>query len=146
MAYSSARERAAQTPSTGLRHRSLEEGAGKRWSECEGSVKYSLHSSPFQSSGAVWKSRWPSWAPVPNKPTVSVDVKQHFNIPHFLESPFRSVLFQTATLGLQLQPPPHCRLPTRRWSLVEVILTAGGRRKTGTRTSALCRVVTVYIL
>ena len=30
-----------------------------------------------QSSGAVRKSRWPSWAPVPNKPTVSVDVKQH---------------------------------------------------------------------
>ena len=30
-----------------------------------------------QSSGAVWESRWPSWAPVPNKPTVSVDVKQH---------------------------------------------------------------------
>ena len=27
----------------------------------------------------VWKSRWTSWAPVPNKPTVSVDVKQHFN-------------------------------------------------------------------
>ena len=23
------------------------------------------------------KSRWPSWAPVPNQPTVSVDVKQH---------------------------------------------------------------------
>ena len=23
------------------------------------------------------KVRWPSWAPVPNKPTVSVDVKQH---------------------------------------------------------------------
>ena len=32
-----------------------------------------------RSSGAVWKSRWTSWAPVPNKPTVSVDVKQHFN-------------------------------------------------------------------
>ena len=32
-----------------------------------------------QSSGAVWKSRWPSWAPVPNTPTVSVDVKQHFS-------------------------------------------------------------------
>ena len=31
-------------------------------------------------SGAVWKWRWPSWAPVPNKPTVSVDVKQHFNL------------------------------------------------------------------
>ena len=30
-----------------------------------------------QSLEAVWKSRWPSWAPVPNKPTVSVDVKQH---------------------------------------------------------------------
>ena len=27
----------------------------------------------------MWKSRWTSWAPVPNKPTVSVDVKQHFN-------------------------------------------------------------------
>ena len=24
-------------------------------------------------------SRWPSWAPVPNRPTVYVDVKQHFN-------------------------------------------------------------------
>ena len=32
-----------------------------------------------QSSGAVWKSRWTSWAAIPNKPTVSVDVKQHFN-------------------------------------------------------------------
>jgi len=29
--------------------------------------------------GAVSKLRWTSWAPVPNKPTVSVDVKQHFN-------------------------------------------------------------------
>ena len=25
----------------------------------------------------VWKSRWTSWASIPNKPTVSVDVKQH---------------------------------------------------------------------
>ena len=33
----------------------------------------------LQSSGAVWKSRWTSWAPVPDKPTVSVDVKQHFS-------------------------------------------------------------------
>jgi len=32
-----------------------------------------------QSSGGVWKSRWTSWAPIPSKPTVSVDVKQHFN-------------------------------------------------------------------
>ena len=29
-----------------------------------------------QSSGAVWMSRWMSWAPVSNKYTVSVDVKQ----------------------------------------------------------------------
>ena len=33
-----------------------------------------------QSSGAVWKSKWPSWAPVPNKPTISMDVKQRFII------------------------------------------------------------------
>ena len=38
---------------------------------------YLLTRETTQSSGAVWKSRWPSWAPVPNKPTVSVDVKQH---------------------------------------------------------------------
>ena len=38
-------------------------------------IKSRAHS--VQSSGAVWKSRWPSWAPVPNKPTVSADVKQH---------------------------------------------------------------------
>ena len=36
-----------------------------------------------QSSGAVWKSRRPSWAPVPNKPTVSVDVKQHSTKSHW---------------------------------------------------------------
>ena len=30
-----------------------------------------------QSLKAVWKSRWTSWAS--DKPTVSVDVKQHFN-------------------------------------------------------------------
>ena len=46
--------------------------------------KYKVHKLHYrymyaQSSGAVWKSRWPSWAPVPNKPTVSVDVKQHPN-------------------------------------------------------------------
>ena len=34
-----------------------------------------------RSSGAVWKSRSPSWVPVSNKLTVSVDVKQHFNQP-----------------------------------------------------------------
>ena len=25
-----------------------------------------------RNSGAVWTSRWPSWGPVPSKPTVSV--------------------------------------------------------------------------
>ena len=36
--------------------------------------------SPIQSSsGAERMSRWTSWAPVPNKPTLSVDLKQHFN-------------------------------------------------------------------
>ena len=30
-----------------------------------------------QSLGAVWQSRWTSWAPVPNKPTVFEDVNQH---------------------------------------------------------------------
>ena len=38
------------------------------------------------SSGAVWKSRGTSWAPVPNKPTVSVDVKQYFNCHDLLGS------------------------------------------------------------
>ena len=36
----------------------------------------------IQSSGAVSMSRWTSWAPVPNKATVSMDVKQHFDY-HF---------------------------------------------------------------
>ena len=34
-----------------------------------------------ESSGAVRKLRWTSWAPIPNKPTVCVDVKQHFKRP-----------------------------------------------------------------
>ena len=40
-------------------------------------VKHHVYLPITQSSGAVWKSRWPSWDPVPNKPTVSVHVKQH---------------------------------------------------------------------
>ena len=44
-------------------------------------VKQQYSRSQLQSSGAVRKSRWPSWAPVPNKPTVSVDVKQRCNPP-----------------------------------------------------------------
>ena len=48
-----------------------------------------------QSSGAVWKSRWPSWAPVPNKPRVSVDVKQHSSNRlwvHLSEDGFKSIV------------------------------------------------------
>ena len=41
------------------------------WSHCQIQC---LHN---RSLGAVWKSRWSSWAPVPNKPMVSVDIKQH---------------------------------------------------------------------
>ena len=33
----------------------------------------------FELRSCVWKLRWMSWAPVPNKPPVSVDVKQHFS-------------------------------------------------------------------
>ena len=50
--------------------------------DCQSSITLALAaintltpSLPQQSSGAVWKSRWRCWAPVPNKPTVSVDVK-----------------------------------------------------------------------
>ena len=49
-----------QTPSTGYGHPSSqrEEGAGKRGLECD----QKLSIGACQSSGAVRKSRWPSWA------------------------------------------------------------------------------------
>ena len=31
----------------------------------------------WQCSGAVRKAMWPCWAPIPNKPMFSVDIKQH---------------------------------------------------------------------
>ena len=42
-------------------------------------ISVSIIRHPHQSSGAVWKWRWPSWAP-PSLiiPMVSVDVKQHW--------------------------------------------------------------------
>ena len=40
-------------------------------------------------SGAVWKTSWPSWVPVPNKPMVYVDVKQHDSDHLLLEWPRR---------------------------------------------------------
>ena len=66
---------------------------------------------------AVWKSsRWSSWALVPNKPTVSVDVKQHFNNPsllilhlsHVRTSQF-CVLLQPVTTSHQRGQPVHQR-------------------------------------
>ena len=57
----------------------------------------------FQSSGAVWKSRWPSWAPVPNKPKVSVDVKKHFKI----NQTFAQCLHVTVHLPTPPPPPPR---------------------------------------
>ena len=55
------------------------------WLETAGPLEERLRAGNGWSSGgeiqssAVWKSRWPSWASVPNKPTVFVDVKQHFS-------------------------------------------------------------------
>ena len=56
-----------------------------------------------QSSAAVRKSRWPSWAPVPNKPTVSVDVKQHFS-----DQPRCQSRYQTPSTGLRHPSSIHC--------------------------------------
>ena len=80
-----------------------------------------------QSSGAVWKSRWPSWAPVPNKPTVSADVKQHFNNNNNL-----SCLLQT-----------YCCLSTN-WQFLETygVTTYGNiepRSRIGLSLSLICQ-------
>ena len=62
----------------------------------------------IQSSGAVWKSRWTSWAPVPNKPTVSVDVKRHFNN-HQDEFTMRGGRGgERRGKGRGIYPTPHC--------------------------------------
>ena len=47
---------------------------GRHWSGPGVTYSGQRCSTQHQSSGAVCKSRWPSWAPAPNKPTVSVDV------------------------------------------------------------------------
>ena len=45
-------------------------------------------------------SRWTSWAPVPYKPTVSVDVKQHFNNNYTTGTELRNcVKVEVAVLG-----------------------------------------------
>ena len=44
------------------------------------------------------ESRWTSWDPFPNKPTISVDVKQHFN------QVFRRVAVSWVRKGRGIQP------------------------------------------
>ena len=52
-----------------------------------------------QNSGAVWKSRWPSWDPVPSKPTVSVMVTVYVKL-ELKPSELRScVEVEVAVLG-----------------------------------------------
>ena len=52
------------------------------------------------------KSRWPSWAPVPNKPTVSVDVKQHSITTKCIGS--FSVLLETKPKMIRLKVKHEC--------------------------------------
>ena len=62
-----------------MRHCGMQPMTMERSSRAQELCETELRGYVRQSSGGVWKSRWTSWAPVPNKPTVSVDVKQHFN-------------------------------------------------------------------
>ena len=65
----------------------------------------------------MWKSRWPSWVPVPNKPTVSVDVKQHCN---------QLLLLFTLTGSLKTYTLPslalHSNRPLMRYTLPSLAL------------------------
>ena len=67
---------------------------------CRPSEASGVGFSELQISRAVWKSRWPSGAPVHNKPSVSVDVKQYFIITKVGFSELRScVKVEVAVLG-----------------------------------------------
>ena len=89
-----------------------------------------------QSSGAVWKSRWTSWAPVPNKPTVSVDVNQPSTVWVLLASTGRGAWDEHYT-GTWSPPSPPCLLTphspvpvNRMWFLLTQSATrlpVGGR-------------------
>ena len=52
-------------------------GCGRRAGRKQGHPHRDEDSQWVCVTGAVSKMRRPSWAPIPNKPTVSVDVKQH---------------------------------------------------------------------
>ena len=54
-------------------------GAGGGHSFSKARVKRHREWSPNEVQGRFESRGGTSWAPVPNKPTVSVDVKQHFN-------------------------------------------------------------------
>jgi len=45
----------------------------------------------LQSDTSSVKVRWPSWAPVPDKPTVPVDVKQHPTTVRYLRNKYKTV-------------------------------------------------------
>ena len=72
------REQSRSHATTTDRHTAMKEKQQAEWvlfmHACSGLMLLYV-----QSSGAAWKLTWLSWATIPNKPTVSVDVKQHFN-------------------------------------------------------------------
>ena len=57
---------------------------GRLWQPC--SSKRTWNKRKIQSSGAVWKSRWPSWAPRPNEPYGFCGRKATLNHAHALVS------------------------------------------------------------
>ena len=76
-----------------------------------------------QSSGAVWKSRWLSWAPIPNKPAVSVDtstLQQHVLYHYYMENILTSVHVRLPADGARKNTLYYCMImpfPTKQWLL-----------------------------
>ena len=100
-----------------------------------------------QSSGDVWKLRWTSWAPVPNKPSVSVDVKQHSTkrcilMGEGVESGHQALAIKYSPasvvwlifLSLSLSPPPPLSLSLSfsngDWSPAEIRFSCHSVRNT----------------
>ena len=79
-----------------------------------------------QAARAMWKLRWPSWLPVPNKPTVSVDIKQHTH----LKKPEGGVV--GGQINFLLVPGANCSTPsvfTAMFMLSMCIMTTFWKRK-----------------
>ena len=74
-------------------------------------LRVQLHLPPLRSLDLLISpgtlTRWPSWAPVPNKPTVSVDVKQH-STNQAGSVPFPQVSLQRQVVCLLLRPVFMC--------------------------------------